>query len=88
MRTPRFEIVSETCSVVLIRDLGPHDIYPTITNGAEAVVAALFPILCGRRLEYIDSEGERAELVVREGKFAGYMPALGKAVRGNGRREV
>ena len=72
IRTPNYEIVRESDDVVLIRDLGPWDKYPTITNGAEEVVAELAPILRGRRLEYYDSEGHRDEIVVAEGRFVGF----------------
>lgn len=74
--TPRFELVEETNECVLIRDLGPWDQHMTITNGAEAVVLAMAPSLAGRRLEYIDSEGQRDQLLVKNGKFAGFAPAV------------
>lgn len=74
MKTPNFEIVKETKELVLIRDLGPWECFPTITNGAEEVVAALAPKLNGRRLEYYDSEGVRDQLLVEDGRFAGFAP--------------
>lgn len=72
--TPRFKVVEETNECVLILDLGPWDQHRTITNGAEAVVLAMAPSLAGRRLEYIDSEGQRDQLLVRDGRFAGFAP--------------
>ena len=75
MKTPRFEIVEDTADCLLIRDIGPWDRYASITNGAEEVVAALAPMLRGRRLEYYDSLGNRDQLLVREGRFAGFAPA-------------
>ena len=72
MKTPRYEIVQVSEFYILIRDLGPWDVYPTITNGAEAVVAELASRLNGRRLEYYDSEGECGQLLVRDGAFAGF----------------
>lgn len=33
------------------------------------------PILEGRRLEYIDSEGDREQILVKDGNFAGFAPA-------------
>jgi hypothetical protein len=37
-------------------------------------VEELAPILNGRRLEYIDSDGRRDQLLVKDGKFAGFAP--------------
>ena len=75
MRTPNYEIVEETEELIVIRDLGPWDCFPTITNGAEEVVESLALLLKGRRLEYYDSEGNRDQLLVKDGKFAGFAPA-------------
>lgn len=73
-RSPRFTIEEETNEYVLIRDLGPWDQHLTITNGAEEVVQALAGRLRGRRLEYIDSAGQRDQLLVENGRFAGFAP--------------
>ena len=78
MRTPRFTVVKETKTCLLIQDLGPWNAYPTITNGAEEVVQLLAPRLLDRRLEYLDSEGNRDQLLVVDGQFAGFAPAGGK----------
>lgn len=75
MRIPCFEIVEQAEDCVVIRDVGPWDRHPTVTNAAEEVVAALAPMLRGRRLEYYDSEGNRDQLLVRDGRFAGFAPA-------------
>ena len=72
---PNYEIVEDTKTCLVIRDLGPWDRHRTITNGAEEVVAELAFRLRGRRLEYYDSEGRRDQLLVREGVFAGFAPA-------------
>ena len=62
--------VEKTCDkYILIRDLGPWDQFPSITNSAEEVVEQLACTLLGRRLFYIDTEGELTELVVEDGKF-------------------
>jgi hypothetical protein len=74
MKTPRFEILEETDEYVLLRDLGPWDEYPTITNRAEEVVELLAPMLRGRRLEYIDSSGDRDQIIVINGEFRGFGP--------------
>jgi hypothetical protein len=73
MRHANFIIVSQNQpDYVLIQDIGPWDIYPTVTNDAECVVSDLAPNLNGRRLDYIDSEGVRGTLLVKDGKFAGF----------------
>jgi len=77
MREARFVIKLETKEMVLIKDIGPWDTHPTVTNDAERVVEYLAPMLNGRRLECIDSEGDRDELVVKDGKFAGFAPVRG-----------
>jgi hypothetical protein len=73
----QFEIVRSTDVELVIRDVGPWDKYLTITNDAEGVVARVAQVLAGRRLFYIDSYGDRDELLVRDGKFAGFAPARG-----------
>lgn len=73
-KTPRYKIVEQTPDYVLIRDTGPWDEHPTVTNGAEDVVAELASMLAGRRLEYIDSLGNRDQLLVRDGQFDGFAP--------------
>jgi hypothetical protein len=57
---------------ILLRDLGPWDLFPTVTNDAENVVKRLAPDIGSRRLFYFDSEGELGELVIAGGKFAGF----------------
>jgi len=75
MRDPSFEVVEQTGHCVLLRDCGPWETHPTITNAAERVVEIVAPMLRGRRLEYIDSEGRRDQLLVKDGRFAGFAPA-------------
>lgn len=75
MNCAKFEMVSLDAGCVLIRDVGPWDQYLTVTNAAEEVVATLLPMLRGRRLEYIDSEGNRDQILIQDGKFAGFAPA-------------
>lgn len=72
MRGANFEILSQTAERVLIRDVGPWNLFSTVTNDAENVVASLAAMLRGRRLEYEDSEGDRWELLVADGRFAGF----------------
>lgn len=72
----RYKIIEETDDYILIKDLCPWDQYMTVTNDAEEVVAEIAPILNGRRLEYIDSEGRRDQLIVSNGRFIGYGPSI------------
>lgn len=74
MRRANFRVEQETEDLVLIRDLGPWDRFSTITNAAEKVVEQLAPMLRGRRLEYIDSNGQRDQILVVGGRFAGFAP--------------
>lgn len=71
----RYEIVQNTPgSTLIIRDVG-HENHRSVTNDAENVVddlALLGWLPPGRRLFYYDSEGQLDELLVRDGKFAGY----------------
>ena len=59
---------------IVLRDVGPWDRHPTVTNDAENVVAEMAAVLDGRRLFYRDSEGAVDEILVRDGKFAGFAP--------------
>ena len=68
-----YAIVEETPEVLVIRDIGINA--TSVTNDAEAVVEELADRLGKRRLEYYDSEGQRDQLLVKDGKFAGFAPA-------------
>jgi hypothetical protein len=74
MRHANFELVRDQNYYLVIRDLGPWDKHPTVTNDAEWVVEQCAPLLRGRRLLYYDSMGNLDELVVREGRFVGFAP--------------
>lgn len=77
MQRARFEIVESSSQKLVIRDLGPWDQHPTVTNDAEGVVerlVAVFGRLGGRQLFYFDSLGDLDEIVIRDGKFAGFRP--------------
>jgi len=69
-----FEIQNSTQSFLVIKDIGPWDIFPTVTNDAENVVKELTPILLGRRLFYFDSDQELGEIMIRNGEFNGFAP--------------
>ena len=58
-----------------IRDVGPWDRYLTVTNDAERVVENLAMrglLPAGRRLICRDSEGQWDEILVNDGRFAGF----------------
>lgn len=77
MRRAHYAVVSnEAQEPLVIRDVGPWDQHPTITNDAEAVVADLFQaglIPGGRRVFYFDSENNLDELRHEEGRFLGFQ---------------
>lgn len=73
-RHASFAVVEDTEELLCIRDTGDHSKQLTITNDAEYVVQRLARRLKGRRLEYYDTMGERDQLLVEDGKFAGFAP--------------
>ena len=73
-RQVNYMIVEDTDEFLCIEDIGPWNIYMTVTNAAEQVVEELAEQLGDRRLEYIDSEGQRDELIVENGEFVGFKP--------------
>lgn len=80
-----YSMIGSDVDSVTIQDLGPWDKYMTVTNAAAQVVEELREMLNGRRLFYIDSEGNRDEILHVNGKFHGfaaidsYKPDLDKA---------
>lgn len=68
-----------TTGYVLIKDIGPWDKHLSVTNDAEKVVEDLVPRLAGRKLFYIDSDNNRSEILIKDGKFAGFAPAIKEA---------
>ncbi|MCP4470475.1 MAG: hypothetical protein GY815_07280 [Gammaproteobacteria bacterium] len=62
----------ETDKYILIRDIGPHDVYKTVTNAAEWVVKNIVKRLGNRKLYYIDSNERTDQLLIHDGKFAGF----------------
>jgi len=73
MSRARYCIVDDGPEVLVIEDIG-HEVM-SVTNDAEAIVEELAERLRGRRLEYYDSDGRRDQLLVANGKFAGFAPA-------------
>lgn len=60
---------------LVIRDLGPWDEHPTITNDAANVVTRLIEsgdLKEGQRLLYEDSEGKLTEILFEDGRFLGF----------------
>lgn len=75
MRHANWTIVNSDDKQITIMDMGPWDVHPTITNDAEWVVLQMVAFgLSGRRLYYVDSEGQKDELRVADGRFAGFGP--------------
>ncbi len=73
----RYQIEATTESQVTIRDVGAHDGDLTVTNDAEWVVFAMLSegtLKPGQRLYYYDSDGALDEIVVHQGRFAGFAP--------------
>jgi hypothetical protein len=62
---------------IVIRDVGPWDAHPTITNDAENVVKQLYAdgrVVDGMTLLYYDSEGVLDEITHAGGAFTGFAP--------------
>ncbi len=78
MNRASYEVVEDRAGEPLvIRDVGPWDEHPSVTNAAEEVVEELFAagkLPEGRRLFYFDSEGEQDELVHEGGVFKRFAP--------------
>ena len=77
-RQANYEIVENkhaSGGPLTIRDLGPWDKHPSVTNVAEEVVTELVAggaLHVDQRLFYYDSEGQLDEIVVRAGRFVGF----------------
>jgi hypothetical protein len=80
MRRANYVIVEDDFTQeqpLIIKDVGPWDRHPTVTNVAEDVVAELINsghLPPGRVLWCYDSEGTLDELKVKDGKFDGFAP--------------
>ena len=61
---------------IVLEDIGPWDRYMTITNAAETVIAEIERDygIGTRKVLYYDSDGELTELLVENGRFAGFAP--------------
>jgi len=67
-----YKIITNTNIFLLLKDIGPHDKFLSITNDAENVVKKVAPVLDDRFLYYIDTNNEISELIVKEGKFSSF----------------
>lgn len=80
MKHANYVIVADdplSTGALVIRDVGPWDRHPTITNDAEHVVeelSAAGKLPPGRRLYYYDSEDQLDELLIAHARFAGFAP--------------
>ncbi len=75
MKPAQFRIVSTSKERTVIRDVGPWDQFPTVTNDVEGVVERIVTfgfLYPGARLFYYDSDDNRAEILVKDEKFAGF----------------
>jgi len=64
-------------AALVIKDVGPWDQHPSVTNDAENVVRSLVAqghLPEGRRLLYYDSDGRLDEILVKDGQFVGFAP--------------
>lgn len=77
-----FTILSNSPEVIVLEDLGPWNMFQTITNDAEAVVKYLYnsgQACDSKQIVYKDSEGEWTELCHDGyGTFTGF--AMGVSV--------
>jgi hypothetical protein len=75
MRRPNYTVLTSRKDFLILQDVGPWDQFPTITNGAEQVVKECHEDAGrrGKRILYVDSEGELSELVHDfQGKFVDF----------------
>ena len=69
-----FIINQLTDNAVVIEDVGPWDKHSTVTNDAENVVLNVLQRFRVNRIFYYDSNGDPGELLIKDGKFAGFAP--------------
>lgn len=77
-RKANYIVRERTAERIVLEDIGPWDRYMTITNAAETVIEEI-ELSYGigtRKVLYYDSDGELTELLVKNGRFAGFAPVL------------
>jgi hypothetical protein len=74
-----YQIFEANDERIVLEDIGPWDRYMTVTNAAESVIEELgnqYGGIGNRRVFYYDSEGVKTEILVKDGKFIGFAPAI------------
>jgi len=71
-RRSNYRIIRETFCEIELVDLGPHDIYLTITNDAENIIADLDIDQRSKVITYKDSDGLICQLLTDGNKFTGF----------------
>jgi hypothetical protein len=72
-RNANYVTHNETDDYIVLEDIGPWDRYPTITNAPEATCEAMLARLSGRKLYYIDTDGNIDQLLIHDNRFAGFV---------------
>lgn len=73
-RIAKYEVSALNSKYVLLKDLGPWDKYPTITNSAEEVVSEVMVwLMPNQRIFYYDSNGILTELIHKDGMFHSFL---------------
>lgn len=70
-----FIILNHNENDIILRDLGPHHLYLTITNDIDNVVSFLsskFGALDHLNIIYIDSEGEYTQIITKNNEFESF----------------
>jgi len=67
-----YRIIYEDEYKIILKDLGPHDIYPTITNDAENVIQDLEHEQKLKLIYYMGSDGIKTRLITNDDKFIGF----------------
>ena len=70
MKRSNYVIERETEYEIVLHDIGPWDIFLTITNDAENIISALSPEQKNKRVFYYDSENVLTELVIINDDFS------------------
>ncbi len=78
----QYNVLAVYPGCIVLEDIGPWDRYKTVTNAADSVVQEVIQVYgSGKRIFYNDSEGELAELLIKDGAFAGFATANAKDLK-------
>jgi len=77
MREAQFEVLCdrETPFLLVIKDIGPWDKYPTVTNDIEGVVRRLYKqglLVNGKWFNVVDSDGNTDSIIHEDGEFVSF----------------